>query len=172
MGFSGSCGFLGLCLALCVGSVACKGERDQPLKRTPKAPAPDRLLPDEALPGVERVFGLEVPQGLSISAQFSDVAQLTGIVPAEAVVKKLRDQVIVEHLELGTERTVFPRVFVKNDPRKRLFRIEVSSQRNRTDVRIRDITPPPVTQGLNESQRWEQAGRNSDGSLKDRLKVY
>ena len=88
------------------------------------------------------------------------------------MVKRLREQVIVEHLELGTGRTVFPRVFVKNDPRKRLFRIEVSSQRNRTDVRIRDITPPPVTQGLNESQRWEQAGRNSDGSLKDRLKVH
>jgi hypothetical protein len=38
-------------------------------------------------------------------------------------------------------------------------------------VTIRDITPPPLTPGLTEEQRWEQVGLNPDGTLKDRLQL-
>jgi hypothetical protein len=66
---------------------------------------------------------------------------------------------------------VFPRVFVKGDKQKRIYRIEIHRARNLTTVNLRDITPPKVPQGLTEEERWERAGRNPDGSLKDPLKA-
>lgn len=150
----------------------CESEQPLPLRTTSSTVAPDRLLPGETLPGREKVFGIEVPPGLRVTSQFTDVVQLSGHVRPEAVTNYLRKHVVVDHVELGAQHTVFPRAYLKHDASKRLYRIDIVNERGVTNVKIRDITPPPVTQGLTEAERWERAGRNLDGSLKDRLKQY
>lgn len=152
----------------------CRCARDEPppIERTQKPEAPDRLRPGETLPGREIVFGMEVPSGMRVASRFPEVVQLSGHVKPEAVINYFRKLVHADTVELGTTRTVFPRARVKTDEKKRLYRIEVVSERSLTKVRIRDITPSPPVQGLNNAERWERAGRNPDGSLKDRLKAY
>jgi hypothetical protein len=118
------------------------------------------------------VFGLEVPQGLVVAAEFTDTAQLNGKVELDSVLNALQKQLVSSPIELGNRRAVFPSAYVKGDAKRRLYRIEIAAERSFTTVKISDITPPPVVQGLDEDQRWERAGRNPDGTLKDRLKVY
>jgi hypothetical protein len=137
-----------------------------------EAVAPDRLTKEETLPGRSKVFGIEVPQGLSVAAEFDNVAHLTGHVKVEAVLGALRKQLVTSHVELGNQRATIPSAYVKDDASKRVYRVEIVSERGVTNVRIQDITPPPVAEGLNEEERWERAGRNPDGTIKDRLKVY
>jgi hypothetical protein len=132
----------------------------------------DRLLPGEELPGRKRVFGIEVPHGLKVSSRFPDVVQLTGHVKLDSVLNVFRKQLLTEHIELGNQRAVFPRALVKGDAKKRVLRVEMVSEKGRVSVVIRDLTEPPVAQGLDEKERWDRAGRNPDGTLKDRLKVY
>jgi hypothetical protein len=130
------------------------------------------LQAGETLPGREQVFGIEVPRGMRVASRFNDVVQLSGHAAPEAVANHFRDHVLAQHVEVGANQTVFPRVFIKGDQSKRLYRIEIAHAQNRTTVNMRDITPPPVTEGLTEAERWERAGRNPDGTVKDPLKQY
>jgi hypothetical protein len=151
---------------------SCTSEKNATLILLPSPTATlDRLQGDEVLPGREMIFGIEVPRGLRIAARFADSAQLTGQGEPEAVANHFRGHVLAEHVEIGANRTIFPRVYVKGDKKKRIYRIEIHRSRNLTTVNIRDITPPPVPQGLSEKERWERAGRSPDGSLKDPLKA-
>lgn len=143
---------------------------DQGLAST--APSPDRIAPEEALIGAEMVMGLRVPEGLRIAARYTQSAQLTGHVPLNVVVETLRKQVLTSHIEITPSRALFARVHVQGDPRRRLLRIEIVRHHNLTRVYISDITPTPVVEGLDTSQRWERAGRNPDGTVKDRLNVF
>lgn len=158
--------------ALCLCAACDDAKSPEPLDRNLQASAPDRLRPGETLPGRERVFGIELPRGLSVAARFPEFVQLTGRVRSEDVANHFRKHVVAEHVELGTHRTVFPRAMVKGDEKRRIFRIDITRDRRMTYVKIRDITQAPVTQGLSEKERWDRAGRNPDGTLKDRQKVY
>jgi len=153
-------------------SVGCEASDSGPkLQFRPVSTAPDRLQAGELLPNKQQIFGIEVPRGLRVASRFTDVVQLTGHLKPETVANYFRQHVLAQHVEIGPNRTVFPRVYVKNDPKKRIYRIEIVAHRNLTTVNMRDITPPPVTQGLTNEERWERAGRNPDGTLKNRLQV-
>ena len=156
-----------------LGSCRC-GQDEAPPRTKAAEPgsSPDRLAPGEQLPGRERVFGIEVPEGLTVASRFPEVAQLSGHVKLESALSALQKQLEVEHIQLGTQRATFPRATVKGDTTKRLLRVELVSVRGRLDVNIRDITAEPAPEGLEERERWDRAGRNPDGTLKDRLKVY
>lgn len=143
-----------------------------PVRQRSTGTTPDRLLASEELPGQRRVFGIDVPAGLTVSAQFTDHAQLSGRVELNAVLKALQKQLVSGPVEYSPKRAVFTNALVPGDSKKRVYRIEIVAQRNVTSVQIRDITPLPVTEGLSEAERWDRAGRNPDGTLKDRLKVY
>ncbi len=150
----------------------CKSDDGPKLKLRPQSSAsPDRLSDDEVLPGREEIFGIEVPRGMRVSSRFADFAMLTGHARPEAVANYFREHVLARHVEVGANQTVFPRVYVKGDESKRIYRIEIAHSRNRTTVSMRDITPPPETHGLSEQERWDKAGRNPDGTQKDRLKA-
>lgn len=155
-----------------LASCRCERDEDEALVRNPVPTATDRLLPGEELPGRPRVFGIEVPEGMRIAARFPEVVHLTGQVKLDAVTRYFEKHVVTSQVELGAGRATFPAATVKGDEKQRVYRIEVVSDRGTTSVQMRDVTPPPVPEGLSEKQRWERAGLNADGSLKDPLKTY
>lgn len=134
--------------------------------------APDRLAPSEPLIGTERVMGLQVPNGLRIAARYPKSAHLTGQVPLHVVSDALRKQVLTSHVEITPRSALFARVHVRGDVQRRVLRIEAVREKNQTRVHIADITPAPVTEGLDVPERWDRAGRNPDGTVKDRSKVF
>jgi hypothetical protein len=146
----------------------------------PAAPAPvpvavtppDRLEVHESPPGAERVFGIELPRGLRVLAHFGKEATLAGPMSLADVVAFLSRHVESTPIEFRGTSAVFPRVRVNGDTQRRDYRIEVVRQERTTRVQFVDVTPPPVTHGLDEKQRWEQAGRGADGSPLDPRKMY
>ncbi len=70
-------------------------------------------------------------------------------------------------MEFTPKRAVWERVVAKTDASRRLMRIEVTREGAATRVLVTDVTAPKPTQGLSESERWERAGRNLDGTVKD-----
>lgn len=153
------------------GALGCHKEQPQPLESAPSTPV-DRLAPQETLPDVERVFGIELPHGMRVTSNFGDLALVNGPTPVNRVAEHLRPQLVASHVELGANSAVFPKVRVKGDASRRLLRIEIRRRQHLTILRLRDVTPAPVTHGLSEAERWERAGRNPDGTLKDRSQVY
>lgn len=158
-------------LALLLAAACDSSDRTPKLTLSPASSAPDRLQKGELLPDKEQIFGIEVPRGMRVASRFQDVAQLTGHVKPEAMANYFRQHVLAQHVEIGANRTVFPRVFIKGDAKKRIYRIDIVSYQNLTTVNMRDITPPPVVEGLSEKERWERAGRNPDGTLKNPLQA-
>ena len=125
----------------------------------------DRLEPGELAPGNTVVFGFRLPRDLTLERRFPDAAHAVGRVRPEHVANYVRQQVVVQHVEVGAGRTVFPRVRIKGGDAKKMYRIEVIADGAETKLVIRDVTPPPTVQGLTEAERWRQAGRTPDGKL-------
>lgn len=138
----------------------------------PASAAPDRLSGQEALPGRELVFGIEVPSSMRVSSRFDDVVHLTGSRTVRDLVTYFSKHVSVANVELLPEGAVFARARVNDDARQRVYRIDISQRGPISHVKISDVTAPPTIQGLSEAQRWERAGLNADGTLKDRLKQF
>jgi hypothetical protein len=162
---------LGLSVLVTTGALGCKREsRQQP--SSVASPPSDRLGPTETLPGRPTVFGIEVPLGMEVSANLGDVVHLSGRSSVAQLVAYFRKHVAVANIELTEHGAVFPRAYINDDPKKRLYRIDIKREGNGSLVRMRDVTPTPAVQGLSESERWQRAGLNPDGSLKDRLKTY
>lgn len=168
LGITGQAAWALVSLALVQG---CKKDQPQPVP-TQATASPDRLSEGEVLPGRDSAFGLELPQGLKVAARYPHVVQMSSTLSREAVVRFFRENVLVQHVEVTPSHTLFPKVYIKGDKSKHIYRIDVTVGSGRTLVNMRDITPPPVTQGLTEVQRWEQAGRNPDGTQKNRNQIY
>jgi hypothetical protein len=152
-----------------VAAVACQSD----VKPNPPRPAVsavasqkplDRLAPGELSPGAARVFGLEVPDGMVVRGQFYEVAYLHGRVPPDALANYVRDRVVVDHVEIGAARTVFPYARIKNGPADRFFQIEVVAGDGRTELVIQDVTPrPKLPAPISNEESWRRAGRRPDG---------
>jgi hypothetical protein len=134
--------------------------------------APDRLTKQEALPGRERAFGIEVPSGMRVSSRFDDVIHLTGARSVRDLVSYFSKHVSVANVELLPDGALFARARVNGDTSPRLYRIDIAQRGPISHVKLSNVTPPPVVQGLNDAERWQRAGLNADGSLKDRLKPF
>jgi hypothetical protein len=157
-----------LLAAAVVTCIACRKEPDKaPRPRVsaePVAKPLDRLAPGELAPGRNRVFGLEVPEGMVVRGQFFEVAYLQGSVAPDALANYVRQRVVVDHVEIGAARTVFPYARIKDGPADRFFQIEVVAGTRHTELVLRDVTPkqkPEET--VSDEERWRRAGRRPDG---------
>jgi hypothetical protein len=125
----------------------------------------DRLARGELEPGEGNLFGLPVPRGMEVDGKFQDFAVATGRVRSDAVANFVRDHVVVERVEVGASRTVFPAVRIKEAPADRAYRIEVVTDGPSTRLLVRDITPeaPVNVEGLSAEELWRRAGFTRDG---------
>ena len=147
------------------------GCEDEPKKAPPPRPSAvasakplDRLAPGELAPGQRQVFGLEIPTGMTIRGQFQGVAYVNGNVAPEALANYVRERVVVDHVEIGAARTVFPQARIKKGPADRFFRIEVIAGNRNTELVVQDVTPRPMPEEkLTDEERWRRAGRRPDG---------
>lgn len=151
---------------------ACRDEPSAPAAASASTVPLDRLAQDEVLPDTPHAFGLELPPSLRVTARFDDVVQAEGTMSLERLIEHFKQRVHVAAIELSEQQAIFPRVYIRGDERKRTYRIVISTHGKRSRVRITDVTGAPTVQGLSEAERWERAGHNPDGSLKNRLQVY
>ena len=158
-------------IMLCLLASGCTQSKPAPPIRSDLR-GQDRLKPNEPLPGRVMAFGIEMPRELNLTLRERTQVQLEGHVSAQSVASHIRKHVVAEHVELGENTIVFPRVYLKGDKSKRVYRIDISSRGNRTRVKMADLTRPKAKPDLTPEERWEQAGRNPDGTLKDRLSLY
>ncbi|MFZ5894223.1 MAG: hypothetical protein ACOY0T_24395 [Myxococcota bacterium] len=155
--------------ALLLVGTACKRSprprADKPQASASVAPPVDRLAPGELPPGRDALFGLVIPQGMTVQGQFKDSGLAFGALEAEAVANYVRDRVEVSHVEIGAARTVFPGARIKNGPADRTFRVEVIGEGAGTRLLVEDITPPPPPppENISDTERWRRAGFTHDG---------
>jgi hypothetical protein len=164
-----------LLLAACVSGalLACDAKKAAETPADPSAPASaDRLQPDEALPEAEIAFGLPMPRGMRLTRYFDDSAYFTGKLDKATVLEEIRSQLLARDVELTEERAVFPLAYIKGDAARRLFRVEVTGNRQGSQVYVKNITPVPAPRGLSQAEIWRRAGRKPDGSLLDPNQVY
>jgi hypothetical protein len=133
---------------------------------------PDRLAPEEDLSEAPVAFGMPLPTGMRLTRYFSDSAYFSGRVSLEDALAHVQQHVLARDVEMRTRRAVIPLAYIREDEKKRLFRIEIESTTEGSQIHVQDITPPPVAQGLSESERWIRAGRNPDGTLLNPKQVY
>ncbi len=103
---------------------------------------------------------------MHVSANFDGVAHATGPLHAEDVSNYLRDRVDVKRVELGAVGTVFSAVHVLGGDPTRLYRIEVISAGDATEVVMHDVTPIPTKKPdptLSEADKWKAAGYKPNG---------
>lgn len=162
---------LSCALLVTFAGAGCRRSSEAVEDLTPPAPnesakALDRLLPGELRPGEEEAFGLLLPHGMRVIGRFDRTVHAAGNLKPEDVANYVRDRVVVDRVELGAASTLFPNARIKNAPPSKRFLIEVvSAAPARTVLKVRDITPPPPTQGLSEAERWKRAGLRPDGRL-------
>ncbi len=139
----------------------------QPAASASARPPVDHLEPGELAPGKDIVFGMPVPRSMTVDRRYPDAAHISGSVTPESVANYVRKRVIVSRVEIGAARTVFPAAKIKGGDLNKIYRIEVVPSPGRTKLVIRDITKPPMTQGLSEAERWKRAGLTPDGKPLD-----
>jgi hypothetical protein len=159
--------------ALCgLLAIACRRDAQAPAFELTASVSPDRLTASESLPSVQKVFGAEVPRGLQLAADFGDRVLLEGPLAMPETIGALNEQFEVGSAEATPERVTLANARPKHGNPSHTYMIEISRRRQTTRVEIIDVTPPPVSQGLTEEQRWEQAGRRPDGTPLDLRQVY
>lgn len=135
--------------------------------------SPEKLTASANFPASETAFGLPIMAGMRVTQHFAKVAYVVGRVPFDSAVEHVRDNVLASVAEVRLGRIIFPKVYIKDDRDKRLYRIEVSDEsQGRARISISDITAPPSPSGLTAAERWKRAGRNPDGTLIDPNSVF
>ncbi len=162
----------GIALATLCGSAGCRNRStDAPapnakasLDSDAASPRPiDRLAPDELAAGSALAFGFAMPERLTIRATFPDAVHAAGSVTPQALASYVKERVLVAHVEVAATRTTFPKARIKGGAADRVYQFEIVSEGPETLLVIRDVTPPPVVQGLSEAERWRRAGMTPDG---------
>jgi hypothetical protein len=158
-------------VSVSVSFVGCTKREEAPVIEIAGTVAPDRLAPQEPLIGSQRVWGLRVPDGMTISSQFPRKVHLSGSRSLTSVMEALREQVSASHVEVTASRFIFERAVIQTEGERKLVRIEALTDGPLTRVYLSDITPPPVPSGLSEAEMWERAGYNPDGTIKNPSQV-
>lgn len=123
----------------------------------------DRLAPDELAAGSALAFGFPMPQRVTIRATFPDAVHAAGSVTPHALAAYVKERVVVAHVEMTPTRTIFPKARIKGGAPERVYQFDIVSEGSETLLVIRDVTPPPMVQGLSEAERWRRAGMTPDG---------
>lgn len=160
-------------LALLLASTwGCSSRRERGPAPEVSEATPDRLTTDEVVTEAPVAFGMPLPPGMRLTRYFSDAAYFSGRVSVEDALAHVRQHVLTRDVEMRTSRVLISQAYIREDERRRLFRIEISSVDDGSQIHIQDITPEPVTQGLSVEERWRRAGRNPDGSMLNPKEMY
>lgn len=158
-----------LLAAILGGGLACNSNKETPAPPTSQsAPkTPDRLAPGELREGNGTLFGLKLPVGMTVEAQFPQSAHASGSVSPELLANYVRQRVTVSRVELAASGTIFPQATIRGGDPARRYQIEISSKGRNTKLSVLWLNPPkpPAAPGLSEQQRWQRAGVSPDGKL-------
>jgi hypothetical protein len=161
-------------LSLALAASACASCKRKPEDTKTEEAPPDRLAPGELVEGSEKAFGLPLPRVSRISARFQTSVDITSTATPEQLANFVRARVKDGKVTQGTSSTRLDDVVPRDDKNKRLS-IEVRPLRTgngtRSEMVVRDTTPPPGDPSLNEEQRWKKAGMTPDGKLLDPKRV-
>ncbi|CAN5917692.1 hypothetical protein BH11MYX4_BH11MYX4_13510 [soil metagenome] len=162
-------------LALALAATACSScKRKTEGPKTEDAPPPDRLAPGEIVEGTEHAFGLPLPRASHVAARFQSSVDVTSTVTPEQLANFVRARVKEGKVTQGTSSTKLEDVIPRDDKNRRLT-IEVRPLRagngNRSEMVVRDTTPPPGDPKLTEEERWKKAGMTPTGQLLDPKRV-
>lgn len=152
-------------LATAALAAACKGKPPPPEPSPPPPPA-DHLATNEVVEGKEKAFALPLPYHASVTGRFRDAITVRSPLKPEELANFVRSRVKEGNVVAGGASTTFENVIVPAEPARRLS-IEVRRTRltgdARSEMTVRDVTPPPVEPGLSEEERWRKAGFSKEG---------
>jgi len=153
-------------VSLAATSAACKPK--DPPKNDQKPP--DHLAPTEVVEGKERAFGLPLPRTAHVQARFARTVHVTTPLTPEDLSNFVRARVKEGQVVPGSTSTRLDNVVPRADATKRIS-VEVRTLRladgTRSEMIVRDTTPPPTEPGLSDEERWRRAGMRPDGTLLD-----
>lgn len=151
-------------LAAAALAVSCKSKPPPP--KTGDAGPTDHLAPGEAAEGREKAYGLALPQASSIRTRFDRTIGVVSPLSPDELASFVRARVKDGRVVAGVGSTRFEDVVVPSDPQRRLT-IDVRPTHLvdglRSEMTVRDVTPPPVEPNLSEADRWKKAGLTPEG---------
>lgn len=168
-----------LALGTLATSLACSAcKRDERPKT--EAKPPDHLAPSEVVESKERAFGLPLPRQSRVEARFAQSVHVVSSLTSDELASFVRARVTatpnapVPAGGPATGPTVLERVVPREDSTKQIS-VEVRAIRTgdgmRSEMIVRDTTPPPADPSLSNEERWRRAGLKPDGTLLDPKKL-
>jgi hypothetical protein len=161
---------IALTVLLSAGLAACTSCKHKEAPPPEESKPPDHHAPNEVAEGKERAFGLPLPRLSRVAARFEKKVHVQSPYSPEDLVNFVRARVKDGKITPGTTETQLADVVPRDDAQKRLT-IEVRSIRGGGDVKsemiVRDTTPPPLEPGLTDEQRWKKAGLTPSGHIAD-----
>lgn len=161
-------------LLLAAAAVACSKKDD--VREAPGAAAAtaaaaarpvDHLVKGELLEGADNAFGLTLPRGTRLDRQFIDVAFATSQSTVAELVPYFRARVRGGTFMQGEHSATFEHVKAPSRPGIEL-RLTLTELTNvKTNLELRDTTPPAVPEYPDEDSRWRAAGLNRNGKPLD-----
>lgn len=152
---------------------ACKRHLDDEARGAPASAAAsqarpvDHLAPDELAEGTEKAFGLTLPKGVHLDAEFPDQAWAHGEVPYAELVEYVRIHVRGGSLMKRDDGAYFQNVNLPDDP-KRTLSIRVQHHGDRgASLALADETPPALPAAASPEEELRQVGLTKDGKLLD-----
>lgn len=150
-------------------SAACKSKQAPPEPPPPPAPV-DHLATNEVVEGKEKAFALPLPFYSQVTGRFQTSITVRSALKPEELANFVRARVKEGNIVVGGASTTFENVIVPAEPARKLT-IEVRRTRltgdARSEMTIRDVTPPPFDTSGSEEDRWKRAGLNAQGKPLD-----
>jgi hypothetical protein len=165
---------IALTVSLPLGGTACsscKRGQEQPTESKP----PDHLAPNEVVESKERAFGLPLPRNSRVAGRFEKLIHAQTPLSPEDLVNFVRARVKDGKVMPGTSGTELSDVTPLGAPQTRLsitVRLYRGGEGHRSEMIVRDTTPPPLEPGLTDEERWRKAGLTPSGQIADPTKLH
>ena len=161
----------GSALVAALAFAATAGCKRKPPPEPAPAPAPvDHLAPNEVVEGKEKAFALPLPRHATVTGKFDTSVTVRSPLLPEELANFVRARVKEGNVVAGGAATTFEDVVVPAEPQRRLtieVRRPVLTGDARSEMTVRDTTPPPIEPNLTDEERWKKAGFGPDGKLLD-----
>lgn len=126
----------------------------------------DHLAPNELAEGTEKAFGLTLPKGVHLDAQFPDQAWAHGDVSYTSLVEYVHTHVRGGSMMKRDDGAFFQKVSLPDDP-KRVLSIRVQHRGEKSaSLSLADETPPDLPPASPEEE-MRQVGLSKDGKILD-----
>lgn len=130
---------------------------------------PDELARGEFPEAKEPLYSLAVPRGTRVTYRFHSQIIAETPIPPEQLSNFVQARVKGAAAVRGTASTKWDKVTTLKEP-GRLLEIEVRPSRSTypSEIRVTDVTPPPIDPNQTEADRWKAVGITPDGKIIDR----